>query len=116
MLQNDTFSKCKIFPKSPLRRREEGVQKIAEKTSYLRRDAFVDEPLACFCDKVGRGVVKRNIPINSLFLREFILLFDNLQSVQSLLLHRRLSDDDKFNNQLCKYTNTYTKSLIEQDE
>ena len=35
----------KILLLSPLRRREEGVQKIAEKILYLRRDAFVDDPL-----------------------------------------------------------------------
>ena len=34
----------KMFLLSLLRRKGEGVQKIAEKICYLRRDAFVDYP------------------------------------------------------------------------
>ena len=37
------FLKKKLI--SPLRRRGERVQKIAEKIRYLRRDAFADDPL-----------------------------------------------------------------------
>ena len=42
MLEDETFEK---FLLSPLKRRGEGVQKIAEKIRYLRPDAFVDNPL-----------------------------------------------------------------------
>ena len=42
MLEDETFEH---FLLSPLKRRGEGVQKIAEKIRYLRRDAFVDNPL-----------------------------------------------------------------------
>ena len=34
----------KTFLLCPLKSIEEGVQKIAEKIRYLRRDAFVDDP------------------------------------------------------------------------
>ena len=42
MLENDTFEK--FFGNSAKERGEgEGVQKIAEKIRYLRRDPFVDD-------------------------------------------------------------------------
>ena len=33
-----------FFLLSPLKRRGEGIQKIAEKVRHLKRDAFVDDP------------------------------------------------------------------------
>ena len=42
MLENETFEN--FFAKSA-KEEGEGFQKLAEKIRYLRRDAFVDDPL-----------------------------------------------------------------------